>query len=190
MLSDGYYVNEDGTRTSLKSIFSNDIEWTMSDFVNIVQNRGKEVINARGSSSALSAAMSTADCLKIWLVTGTNDGETISMAVYNDKGYYGVEKGIVFSFPCACQNGEWSVQENLELNEFARQKLKETEEELLEEREAAKEIVDKSIISQRKPRSISNVSSTASLATSQSEMSLSTFGDSSMHSSPYMSSKI
>ena len=189
MLSDGYYVNEDGTRASLKSIFSNDMEWTMNGFVNIVQNRGKEVINARGSSSALSAAMSTADCLKIWLVTGTNDGDTISMAVYNDKGYYGVQKGIVFSFPCECQNGEWSVKENLELNEFARQKLKETEEELLEEREAAHGIVDKSITSQRKPRSISNVSSTTSLATSQSEMSLSTFEDS-MHSSSYMASKI
>ena len=140
-LTDGYYVNENGTtKQSLKSIFANNMEYTNNTLVHTVQNRGKAVIEARGASSALSAAMATADCLKTWLVTGTKDGEVISMAIYNE-GYYGVQKGIVFSFPVQCSNGEWSVKEGLELSKFARMKLKITETELLEEREAAREIV-------------------------------------------------
>eukprot|EP00579_Thalassiosira_antarctica_P015872 CAMPEP_0201945060 /NCGR_PEP_ID=MMETSP0903-20130614/53711_1 /ASSEMBLY_ACC=CAM_ASM_000552 /TAXON_ID=420261 /ORGANISM="Thalassiosira antarctica, Strain CCMP982" /LENGTH=431 /DNA_ID=CAMNT_0048488119 /DNA_START=54 /DNA_END=1349 /DNA_ORIENTATION=- len=108
-LTDGYCVNDNGEEIQLRSLLANDLDWVTNDFISIVQKRGKTVMEARGNSSALSAAMATAECLKTWLVTGTNEGETVSMAVYNDKGYYGVKKGIVFSFPCECRNGEWFV---------------------------------------------------------------------------------
>ena len=59
----------------------------------------------------MSAANAAADCIRTWLVTGTGPGETVGMAVYNDKGYYGVQKDIMFSFPCMCVGGEWIVKE-------------------------------------------------------------------------------
>jgi len=167
-LTDGYCLNDNGIKTPLHTLLSS--EWANNDFVTTVQNRGKSVIEARGASSALSAAMAIANCLKVWLVTGTKEDETISLAVYNDKGYYGVESGIVFSFPCTCHNGEWKVKGGLELSEFARQKLMVTEKELLEEWEAAKELVDNNTSSMK--TSISNVSSMPSLIESESGVSL------------------
>ena len=196
-LTDGYYVNENGTtKQSLKSIFANNMEYTNNTLVHTVQNRGKAVIEARGASSALSAAMATADCLKTWLVTGTKDDEVISMAIYNDEGYYGIQKGIVFSFPVECSNGEWSVKKGLELSEFARMKLKITETELLEEREAAREIVDKSSASAAaiassdyRKRSLSTASM-PSLTSSESGMSLATSVDGANSAAPYLTSKM
>jgi malate dehydrogenase len=173
-LTGGYYISESGEKSSLKTLLANDLEWAMNDFVNIVQNRGKSVIEVRGNSSAMSAAMATADCLKTWLVVGTKEGETVSMAVYNDKGYYGVQPGIVFSFPCECKHGEWFVKEDLQLSEFAQEKLKVTESELFEERDAVQELVGTS-----RKRSISIVSASSSMTTSESEVSLSTAAESS-----------
>ena len=95
----------------------------------------------RGKSSAMSAANAAADCIRTWLVTGTGPGETVGMAVYNDKGYYGVQKDIMFSFPCMCVGGEWIVKEGLSLSSFAREKISATEKELLNERDAAMEIL-------------------------------------------------
>ena len=168
-LTDGYCLNDNGTKTPLHTLLAT--KWANNDFVTTVQNRGKSVIEARGASSAMSAANSIANCVKVWLVTGTKQDETISLAVYNDKGYYGVESGIVFSFPCTCHNGEWKVKEGLELSEFARQKLMITEKELLEEWEAAKELVDNNTSSSMK-KSISNVSFMPSLIASESGVSL------------------
>ena len=167
-LTDGYCLNDNGTKTPLHTLLAT--KWANNDFVTTVQNRGKSVIEARGASSALSAAMAIANCLRVWLVTETKEDETISLAIYNDMGYYGVESGIVFSFPCTCHNGEWKVKEGLQLSEFARQKLMITEKELLEERDAAKELVDNNTSSMKK--SISNVSSVPSLIASESGMSL------------------
>lgn len=184
-LTDGYCVSDNGEEIPLRSLLANDLDWVTNDFISIVQKRGKTVMEARGNSSALSAAMATAECLKTWLVTGTNEGETVSMAVYNDMGYYGVKKGIVFSFPCECRNGEWFVKEGLELSEFAQQKLEVTESELLEERDAARELAKMS-----RDRSMSTASSSPSLTTSESEteseMSLST----SDSNQPYLTSKM
>jgi malate dehydrogenase len=170
-LSDGYYLNDDGQKVALSTLMVNELDWLTDDFVSIVQNRGKHVIEVRGNSSALSAAQATADCLKTWLVTGTKDGETISMAVFNDMGYYGIQKGIVFSFPCECRDGEWFVKEGLGLSEFALQKLEITEHELLEECEAAKDLLSKS----SRFRAYSTSSSTVSMEFSESE-DLSTTG--------------
>merc|ERR1712167_332325 len=83
--------------------------------------------------------MGAADCVRTWLVTGTKPGETVAMAVYNDKGYYGVEQGLVFSYPCECSGGEWRVKEGLAPSEFAMAKIKASEAELVEERRAANE---------------------------------------------------
>mmetsp|Transcript_43886 Transcript_43886/g.92337 ORF Transcript_43886/g.92337 Transcript_43886/m.92337 type:complete len:377 (-) Transcript_43886:171-1301(-) len=180
-LTDGYCIAENGEKTPLRSLLSNDLDWVTNDFISIVQNRGKAVIEVRGNSSAMSAAMGTADCLKTWLVTGTKEGDTVSMAVYNDKGYYGVQEDIVFSFPCECRNGEWYVKEGLQLSDYAQQKLKITEKELLEEREAAEELASGS-----RKRSISIVSSSPSLITLESDMSFAT----SVESGPYLTSRI
>jgi len=168
-LTDGYLVDEVGNKMPLKSTLSaEDVDWLKGAFVSTVQNRGKKVIEIRGSSSAMSAAISAADCLKKWLVTGTQDGETISMAVYNDQGYYGIAKDIVFSFPCVCKNGEWIVKEGLTLSKLAYERLEISQNELLEEREAALELIEPKL-----KRSISTSSSTISMMSTASEGSLS-----------------
>ena len=143
VLTDGSRRGQDGEWTPLASALGEDAgtTWATTDLVAAVQQRGKAVIAARGSSSALSAAAATAECLRVWLVAGTAAGETVSMAVHNDKGYYGVREGLVFSFPCECRDGEWRVKEGLSLSSFAQRQLKITEAELLEEREAAWELV-------------------------------------------------
>ena len=144
--SDGYIVTQQGEKVPLRYVMSNDKAWLQNEFLTNVRQRGKEVIEQRGKSSAMSAAQAAADCLRTWLVTGTKIGETISMAVYNDQGYYGVEQGLVFSFPCECRNGEWFVKEGIELDAFSRQQIRQTEEELREERSDAMEVLARSII--------------------------------------------
>lgn len=170
-LSGGYCVTKDGKNVPLRDLLADDLDWATNDFIHDVQNRGKAVIEARGLSSAMSAAQATADCLRTWLVTGTQAGETVSMAVYNDQGYYGVKEGIVFSFPCECRNGEWFVKEGLQLSEFSRNKLRITEEELLEEMAAAQELIGT-------PPSVSSAppmkTRTVSMSTCSSELSLAT----------------
>jgi malate dehydrogenase len=139
--SDGYMITKWGGKLPLCEILSEDITWLQHEFLATVRERGKVVIDQRGKSSAMSAAQATADCLRTWLVTGTQKGETMSMAVYNDVGYYKVENGLVFSFPCECRNGEWMVKQGIELDLFARQQLKLTERELIEEKLAAMEVL-------------------------------------------------
>ncbi len=117
----------------------NDAVWTNSVFMPTVQNRGAAVIEARGSSSAMSAANASADHLRSWH-RGTAPGEWVSMGVYT-SGQYGVEKGLIYSFPCTCANGEWTVVEGLEPQrdvQLSQQMLKVTETELIEEK---KEVV-------------------------------------------------
>eukprot|EP00578_Thalassiosira_sp_NH16_P000220 CAMPEP_0181134646 /NCGR_PEP_ID=MMETSP1071-20121207/32201_1 /TAXON_ID=35127 /ORGANISM="Thalassiosira sp., Strain NH16" /LENGTH=383 /DNA_ID=CAMNT_0023221183 /DNA_START=290 /DNA_END=1441 /DNA_ORIENTATION=- len=128
-------------RVSLRHLLADDLDWATNEFAKTVQERGRAVIEVRGASSALSAATAAADCLESWLVAGTKEGETVSMAVYNDKGYYGVRKGIVFSFPCECRGGEWHVKEGLELTQYTRRRLEVSQDELLEEREAARGVL-------------------------------------------------
>jgi malate dehydrogenase len=141
--SDGYVRNAWGGKRPLRELLSSesDRQWLQTQFLKTVQQRGKAIIDARGKSSAMSAANAAADCVRTWLVTGTAPGETVAMAVYNDRGYYGVAKGIMFSFPCECRGGEWVVKEGLDVSPFGRAKIRATEKELLEEREAAMEIL-------------------------------------------------
>ena len=112
-------------------------EWYESFFIPKVAKRGAEIIEARGSSSAASAANAAIEHMRDW-VKGTEEGDWVSMAVYSE-GEYGVE-GDNFSYPVSCRNGEYKIIEGLDVNEFSRKKLKETEIELIEEREAVENI--------------------------------------------------
>ena len=96
--------------------------------------RGAAIIDARGASSAASAANAAIDHVHDW-VNGTPDGDWVSMAVPSD-GSYGVDEGLISSFPCTCANGEWSIVQGLEVNDFATDKIEATVNELREEREA------------------------------------------------------
>jgi len=98
-------------------------------------------------------------------------GETVSMAVYNDKGYYGVKKGIVFSFPCECKDGNWYVKSGLSLSDMALEKLEITETELLEERDAAHDLLSKTSSRFRAYSSASSTMSLTSMAESDTELS-------------------
>lgn len=115
-----------------------DQEWIEQDFIPVVQQRGAEVINARGLSSAASAANAAVDHMRDW-VSGT-DGEIVSMGICSD-GSYGIEKGLIYSFPCICQDGDWSIVNNLEISAFSQQKMSETEAELIEERNAVRDLL-------------------------------------------------
>lgn len=140
-ITDGFVVAADGSHKPLATALQADGDWLRGDFVSTVQQRGKAIIDARGKSSALSAAQAAADCVRTWTVTGTSAGETIAMAVYNEAGAYGVDSDLVYSFPCEVADGEWRVKAGLQLNEYAQEKLKISESELLDERSAAMEIL-------------------------------------------------
>src|SRR5690606_28061168 len=76
---------------------------------------------------------------------GTPDGDWVSMGVYSD-GSYGIEKGLIYSFPCVCKNGDWEIVQGLSINEFSRGKMQATEKELQEERDAVKELLPASLL--------------------------------------------
>jgi malate dehydrogenase len=99
-----------------------------------VAKRGAEIIEARGASSAASAANAAIDHVHDW-VLGTPEGDWVSMGIPTD-GSYGVEEGIVAGLPCACSGGEWSVVEGLEISEFSRARIDASAAELREERDA------------------------------------------------------
>ena len=113
-----------------------DPEWYENDFLPTVGKRGAAIIDARGASSAASAANAAVDHVHDW-VSGTAEGDWVSMAVPSD-GAYDVDEGLISSFPCTCSGGEWSIVEGLEINDFARSKIEATVNELREEREAVR----------------------------------------------------
>jgi malate dehydrogenase len=111
-----------------------DEAWIADEFIPRVAKRGAAIIDARGASSAASAANAAIDHVRDW-VRGTPDGDWVSMGVPAD-GSYGVEEGIVSGFPCSCSGGEWSIVEGLDVPEFSRARIDVTAAELREEREA------------------------------------------------------
>jgi malate dehydrogenase len=114
----------------------NDQAWLESDFIPTVQKRGAAVIDARGSSSAASAANAAIDHVHDW-VLGTPEGDWVSMSIPSD-GSYGVQEGIISSFPVTTRDGEYTIVQGLELSEFSRAKIDASVGELAEEREAIK----------------------------------------------------
>ncbi len=112
--------------------------WVADEFIPRVAKRGAEVIDARGSSSAASAANAAIDHVRDW-VLDTAEGDWVSMSVPSD-GSYGIGEGIVSSFPCACSGGEWTIVQGLELPEFSRQRIDASVMELQEERDAVQQL--------------------------------------------------
>jgi malate dehydrogenase len=111
----------------------NDQDWLENDFIPTVQKRGTAVIEARGASSAASAANAAVDHVRDW-VLGTRDGDWVSMGIPSD-GSYGVDEGLISGFPVTCSNGSYEVVQGLELNDFSRSRLDKTVNELKDERE-------------------------------------------------------
>lgn len=125
---------QEGLTTPVRAVV-NDDQWLNTEFIKRIQYRGKEIIDARGASSAASAANAAVDSMRSWIL-GTEPGEWVSMAVPSD-GSYGIPKGIVYSMPCVCKNGSYQVVSGLKLDDFSREKMRLTAEELLAEKEAA-----------------------------------------------------
>jgi malate dehydrogenase len=111
-----------------------DQEWFENDFIPTVQQRGAAIIAARGASSAASAANAAIAHMRTWAL-GSTENDWVSMGVISD-GSYGIADGLIYSFPCTCDNGDWSIVEGLDINDFSRAKMIATEKELLEERDA------------------------------------------------------
>ena len=109
-----------------------DTEFYVDSYIPTVQKRGAAIIQARGASSAASAASAAIDHMRDWAL-GTN-GKVISMAVPAD-GSYGIEEGIVYSYPVTCEDGDYTIVQDLDINEFSRARMDATEAELREERE-------------------------------------------------------
>lgn len=116
-----------------------DHNWLKNEFIPVVQKRGAAVIKARGSSSAASAANGIVDAVYN-LTHDTPAGESYSMALCS-KGEYGVDEGLIFSFPCRTVNGKLEVIEGLTHNDFGQEKFDATLEELRQEKEAVKDLL-------------------------------------------------
>lgn len=116
-----------------------DQDWYEADFIPTVQQRGAAIIAARGASSAASAANAAIAHMRTWAL-GTAEGDWASMGIYSD-GSYGITEGLIYSFPCVCKDGDWSIVQGLEINDFSRGKMQATEQELTEERDAVQHLL-------------------------------------------------
>lgn len=109
-------------------------DWYENDFIPTVQQRGAAIIKARGASSAASAANAAIDHVRNWAL-GTQGDDWVSMGVYSD-GSYGITEGLIYSFPCRCANGDWSIVQGVEVGQFSQARMEATQQELTEERDA------------------------------------------------------
>ncbi len=115
-----------------------DDAWYQETFIPDVQQRGATIIKTRGASSAASAASAAIDHMHDWAL-GSN-GEWVSMGVPSD-GSYGIEKGIIYSYPCICKDGDFEIVQGLEVSDFSREKMDATEKELREERASVEDLL-------------------------------------------------
>jgi malate dehydrogenase len=122
-----------------KAIDQVDQAWYEGEFIPTVQQRGAAIIKARGASSAASAANAAIDHMRDWAL-GTAEGDWVSMGIYSD-GSYGITEGLIYSFPCQCKDGDWKIVQGLEVGEFSKAKMKATEQELVEERDAVSHLL-------------------------------------------------
>jgi malate dehydrogenase len=116
----------------------NDQEWLENDFIPTVQKRGAAIIEARGASSAASAANAAIEHVHDWIL-GTPSGDWVSMAVPSD-GSYGVEEGIIASFPVTCSGGSYEIVQGLEIDDFSRSRIDASVNELKEERDSVRQL--------------------------------------------------
>ena len=115
-----------------------DQEWIENDFIPTVQQRGAAIIEARGSSSAASAANAAIDHVRDW-VRGTPDGDWVSMGIPSD-GSYGIPEGVIYSYPCTTSGGKCEIVQGLALDDFSRARMDATKDELFKERDAVAEL--------------------------------------------------
>ena len=115
-----------------------DRAWVENDFIPTVAKRGAAIIDARGASSAASAANAAIDHMYSW-IHGTPEGEWVTAGVMSD-GSYGVPEGIISSFPCTSENGEWKIVQGLEIDDFSRGRIDASAAELLDEKKAVTEM--------------------------------------------------
>jgi len=117
-----------------------DEAWYTGEFIPCIQKRGAAIIAARKLSSALSAAQAISDHMHDW-VLGTPPGKYVSMAVNSTGNKYGVADDLIYSFPCTCSGGKWTIVDGLAIDDFSKEKMKATENELLEEKNMSMEIL-------------------------------------------------
>ncbi len=115
-----------------------DEAWLVNEFIPTVQKRGAAIIKARGASSAASAANAAIDHVRDWM-TGTPDGDWVSMAVPSD-GSYGVADGVISSFPCRTSDGSYAIVQGLDINDFSRERIEASVGELVSERDTVAEL--------------------------------------------------
>ncbi|MDH3334499.1 MAG: malate dehydrogenase, partial [Gammaproteobacteria bacterium] len=113
--------------------------WLADEFIPVVQQRGAAIIKARGASSAASAASAAIDHMHDWIL-GTPAGDWVSMGIPAD-GSYGIEPGIIYSYPVRCSGGNYEIVQGLDINDFSRERMIQTEAELREERAAIEELL-------------------------------------------------
>jgi malate dehydrogenase len=132
-VSHGYIQTGDSKKSVREAV--KDDNYLNGDFIKTVQQRGAAIIKARKLSSAASAAKAIVDHMRDWIY-GTPEGEYVSMGVHAD-GSYGIEKGLIYSFPVTCKDGKYSIVQNLSIDAFSREKMTLSETELKEERDQA-----------------------------------------------------
>ncbi|MGH8691250.1 MAG: malate dehydrogenase [Burkholderiales bacterium] len=117
----------------------NDQAWLESSFIPTVQKRGAAIIDARGLSSAASAASAAIDHVRDW-VNGSRDGDWVTMGVPSD-GSYGIPEGVIFGYPVTCRGGQYQLVKGIEVSEFSRKRIDATLKELHEERDSVKQLL-------------------------------------------------
>jgi malate dehydrogenase len=115
------------------------MDWAIDHFAPTIQRRGAAIIEARGMSSAASAADAVIDHMHCWIKC-SNEDDWVSMAVPSD-GSYGISEGLIYSFPVTCKNGQYSIVQGLEIDDYTREKMQITEQELIREREAVSDLL-------------------------------------------------
>ena len=128
------------TVKGISALHQIDRGWYESDYIPTVAKRGAAIIDARGASSAASAAQAAIDHMHDW-IHGTN-GAIVSMAVPAD-GSYGIQPGIIYSYPVVCQDGDYRLVQGIDVNDFSRAKMDTTKDELVSERDAIKDLLPK-----------------------------------------------
>ena len=116
-----------------------DDAWVKDDFIPTVQQRGAAIIKARGASSAASAASAAIDHVHDW-VLGSAADDWVSMAVPSD-GSYGIDEGVIYSYPVVCKDGDYEIVQGLDIDDFSRERMDATEQELREERDGVKDLL-------------------------------------------------
>jgi malate dehydrogenase len=127
---------EVGGRNAYEAV--DDPEWYENTYIPTVAKRGAAIIEARGASSAASAASAAVDHIRDW-THGTPDGDWVSMSIPSD-GSYGVPEGIISSFPCVCSDGEYQIVQGLDIGDFSRARIDASAAELVSERDAVAEL--------------------------------------------------